>query len=90
MAQQTHFVTPDEAALMAVIDIIADNLTAEDVYRTLIDFDFLRDYTIVRLQLQLMKLGVRAYTAHACASVYASRYCYKNRHLSQLKYHKKV
>ncbi len=75
---------------MAVIDIIADSLTAEDVCRTLIDFDFLRDYTIVRLQLHLMKLGVRAYTAHACASAYTSRYCYKNRHLSQLKFKKMI
>lgn len=79
-----HRTTPAEAAIMATVDSLIDGLQQGEPI--LIDYDFLRDYTISRLQSKYFALGERAYTAKACASVGVSRYYYVHRNLGHLKY----
>jgi len=82
-----HLTTPAEAALLAVIQQHVASLSSDGTL-PLIDFDFLRDATVQMLQSKLMNLGKRAYTEQACLCVGQTRYYYRNRHISQLKYTK--
>lgn len=73
LVADSHFTSQAEIELMTAIDTIISNLPSEDAHRLSIDFSFLRDYTVVRLQSHFIQLGVRNYTAQACACVGASR-----------------
>jgi len=84
-----HYTTQAEAAIMAAIDQVVNNTGKEDQL-VRIDFDFLRDYAVQKLQSRLMNLDYRNYTEKACWCVGASRYYYRDRHISQLKYTQKV
>ena len=81
-----HRTTPAEAALMATIDQIIRQIPPQG--EILIDFDFLRDYTVAQLQTFFLNHGERAYTEHACLCVNASRYYYRDRHIAQLNFKK--
>jgi len=82
---QVHFTTPAEAILMEAIDHVITNHQAGEV-QPLIDFDFLRDYTVAQLRLHFKQQGVGRYTTYACACVCASRYYYRNRKVAMQKF----
>lgn len=89
MAKQlpsVHRTTPAEAALMITIDRLVNQIPPKG--SILIDFDFLRDYTVAQLQTFFFRQGCRAYTEQACMCVYATRYYYRDRHITQLKFTK--
>lgn len=81
-----HRTTPAEAELMATINRLISQIPPHgDV---LIDYDFLRDYTVAQLQTLFLNRGERAYTEYACACVHATRYYYRDRHIAQLNFTK--
>jgi len=82
---QVHYTTPLEAAIMATIDQHVSSLQADEPLPS-IDFPFLRDYTVSRLQTRLLQLGYRDYTTQACTCVGVSRYLLRDRHIAQLKF----
>jgi len=84
----THYITPAEEKIMAAVDNYIDTLSVNDHHKVLIDVDFLRDYIVTKLQLKYKQLGIRAFTAHACASVCMSRYYYTRRDLIHFSYKK--
>jgi len=90
MAKQNslvHYTTPLEAAIMATIDQHVSSLQADEVLPS-IDFPFLRDYTVMRIQTRLLQFGYRDYASQACTCVGASRYLLRNRHIATLNYKK--
>lgn len=78
----THFTTPAESIIMAAIDQVINNLPSNQ--QVLIDYDFLRNYTIYRLQERFMRSGVRAYVYKACASVCVTRSYYTRKKIAFL------
>jgi len=85
---QVHCTTPAEAVLLAAIDSVVDNLAVDDVL-PMIDFLFLRDYTVMRIHARLFSFHRRDCTRGACACVGLSRYYYRDNHLATLKIAKK-
>jgi len=81
---QAHIATPAEAAIMAAVDQIIDALPQRGA--VLIDYDFIRDYTVAKLQTHFIKNGCRAYTACACACVYLSRNYYTRKKIGHKKF----
>lgn len=89
MTQQqpsVHRTTPAEAELMATIDRLISHIPPRGAI--LVDFDFLRDYTVAQLQTFFINQGERAYTEQACMCVHATRYYYRDRHIAQLNFTK--
>jgi len=82
MAAQPHFTTPAETIIMEAIDQVINNLPNNQ--QVLIDYDFLRSYTIYRLQNHYFRSGVRAYVYKACASVYVTRSYYQRKKIAFL------
>lgn len=84
----THYITPAEEKIMADIDQLVANLGRDE--RILINFDFLRDYTLSRLYAHYKSIGARAYTARACLCVGGTRYLMRDRDIQELKWKKTI
>lgn len=87
MAKQispVHRTTRAESQLMTAIDSLIDQLPNDS--SVLIDYDFLRDYTVAKLQTHYMQAGERASIDMACTSVCVHRCHYTRRKIGHLKF----
>lgn len=82
----THYITPAEEVVMAKIDELVAELKRDE--RLLIDFDFLRDYTLLSLYSHYKQIGTPAYCAQACLCVGGTRYLMRDRKIQELRWKK--
>lgn len=68
---EEHFITPAEKSIMDAIDKVIGSMQPSDPL--LIDYDFLREYTVSRLLDYYYKVGERAYVRMACTAVCVHR-----------------
>jgi len=85
---QVHYTTTAEASLMETIDIVVKRAVVDK--ESCVDFDFLRDYMVCRLQTKFMNAGVRSHIDSACRCVYLDRHVFSRRKLAHKKFNKKL